>query len=80
MNVRVAKSGEKLETLDETVLDLPEGALIIEDSNRLIDLAGIKGGKVSGISSNTKNIVLQAANFNATTIYKTKKNFKCCKP
>lgn len=76
MYVRRAKAGEKLETLDEQTLALPEGALVIEDSNRLIDLAGIKGGKVSGISANTKNIFLQAANFHPTTIYKTKKLLK----
>ncbi|HEX9722548.1 MAG TPA: phenylalanine--tRNA ligase subunit beta [Candidatus Paceibacterota bacterium] len=76
MYVRRAKAGEKLETLDDQTLTLPEGALVIEDANRLIDLAGMKGGKVSGISPNTKNIFLQAAHFNATTIYKTKKILK----
>jgi phenylalanyl-tRNA synthetase beta chain len=76
MNVRAAKAGEKLETLDDQVFELPAGALVIEDRERLIDLAGIMGGKVSAISSSasrrTKNIVLQAANFEATGIYKTK--------
>lgn len=80
MYVRRAKAGEKLETLDDQTLTLPEGALVIEDANRLIDLAGIKGGKVSGISASasqrTKNIFLQAANFHPTTIYKTKKILK----
>ena len=76
MNVREAKEGEKLETLDNQVFSLPEGALVIEDAKRLIDLAGIKGGKVSAISLNTQNIVLQAANFNAVAIYRTKSQLK----
>lgn len=76
MNIRGARQGEKLETLDDQALSLPKGALIIEDQNRLIDLAGIKGGKVSGISNTTKNIFLQAANFQAQTIYQTKTQLK----
>ncbi|MEK7542412.1 MAG: phenylalanine--tRNA ligase subunit beta [Patescibacteria group bacterium] len=72
MFIREAKKGEKLETLDEKALTLSEGMLVIQDAHRLIDLAGIKGGKVSGISHNTENIVLQAANFNAASIYQTK--------
>ena len=76
MNIRGAKEGEKLETLDDQTLSLPKGALIIEDQNRLIDLAGIKGGKVSGISAKTKNIFLQAANFQAQAIYQTKAQLK----
>ena len=72
MTIREARADEKLETLDNKTLSLPKGVLVIEDTNRLIDLAGIKGGKVSAISTNTKNIVLQAANFNAETIYRTK--------
>ena len=76
MNIRTAKAQEQLETLDSQILKLPQGALVIEDANGLIDLAGIKGGKESGISENTKNIFLQAANFNAETIYKTKRMLK----
>ncbi|MBI2098370.1 MAG: phenylalanine--tRNA ligase subunit beta [Candidatus Wildermuthbacteria bacterium] len=84
MNVREAKEGEKLETLDNQIFSLPRGALVIEDApstgsgqaKRLIDLAGIKGGKVSAISSGTKHILLQAANFNAATIYRTKSQLK----
>ena len=72
MTIREARADEMLETLDNKTLSLPKGVLVIEDANRLIDLAGIKGGKVSAISERTKNIVLQAANFNAETIYRAK--------
>ena len=73
MILRAAKDKEKIVTLDDEKFDLPKGALIIEDAKRIIDLAGIKGGKVSGINEKTKNIVLQAATFDAKTIYRTKK-------
>ena len=73
MEIRVSKEEEKIETLDDQILALPQGVLVIEDSEGLIDLAGMKGGKASAISSATKNIVLQAANFEAQAIYKAKK-------
>jgi len=73
MIIREAKEGEKIETLDDLTFTLPKGTLVIEDKNRLIDLAGIKGGKYSGIQDNTKNVVLQAASFSGRRIYKTKK-------
>lgn len=76
MTVRQAKEGEQLKTLDNQTFHLPGGALVIEDANRLIDLAGVKGGEVSGIKNRTRNIVLQAANFDSATIYTTKRSLK----
>jgi len=73
MTVRDSKKGEKIVTLEGQTLELSKGALVIEDAKGIIDLAGIKGGKVSGISAKTKNIVLQAASFDAKTMYRTKK-------
>ncbi|MCH7552125.1 phenylalanine--tRNA ligase subunit beta [Patescibacteria group bacterium] len=73
MIVREAKEGESIDTLDDLTFKLPKGALVIEDKGRLIDLAGIKGGKYSSIQQNTKNVVLQAASFSGKHIYKTKK-------
>lgn len=73
MTLRAARDKESIVSLDDEKFDLPKGALIIEDAKRIIDLAGIKGGKVSGITEKTKNIVLQAATFDARTIYRTKK-------
>ena len=73
MRVRMARAGEKVITLDGKTHKLDDGAIIIEDQERLIDLAGIMGGKVSEINSETKNIVLQAANFDRKSIYITAK-------
>ena len=73
MIIREAKEGETIETLDDLTFKLPQGALVIEDKGRLIDLAGMKGGKYSAIQENTKNVVLQSAVFSGKRIYKTKK-------
>lgn len=71
--VREAKAGERLELLDDNEISLQRGALIIEDKKGVIDLAGIKGGKATGITKNTKHIVFQAAVFDRQKTYQTKK-------
>ena len=73
MLVRLSKKGEKIETLDGENYILGAGLLVIEDRGRLIDLAGVMGGKLSGVSGKTKNIVFQAANFNPAIIYTARK-------
>ncbi len=76
MLLRQSKKGEKIITLDDIERTLPADILVIEDKNRLIDLVGIMGGKLSEIDSKTKNIVLQAGNFDRKTLYQTAKNLK----
>jgi len=69
ITVRLSKKGEKLITLDDKKHTLDKDILVIEDQNRLIDLVGIMGGKNSEVDFKTKNIVLQAGNFDRWTIY-----------
>lgn len=73
MILRESKKGEKLVTLDNTKHILDNGILIIENKNKLIDLVGIMGGKLSETDLKTKNIILQAGNFDRQTIYKAAK-------
>lgn len=68
--IRESKKGETLETLDGTPHTLPDGTIVIEDAERLIDLAGIMGGQNSAVSNNTQRILLQAATFDPVHIYK----------
>ncbi len=68
MTVRMAKKNESLELLDGTLLDLNEKDIVIADSDRTLSLAGIKGGKGSGITTLTKNVILEAACFDAGVI------------
>src|SRR3989338_8626180 len=70
MSVREARKGERIETLDGTAHTLPDGAIIIEDAERIIDLAGIMGGENSAVSEETKEIFLQAAVFDPVRIYR----------
>ncbi len=72
---RFAKSGEKLITLDDKELELDEATLVIADDEKPLGLAGIKGGKFSGISASTTSIILESANFNSTLIRKTSQKY-----
>lgn len=75
MTVRLSKNGEsKLETLDGAKHDLGSDTIIIEDSERIIDLAGIKGGANTEINKDTTIVVFQAAIFDPALIRKTTKN------
>jgi phenylalanyl-tRNA synthetase beta chain len=69
--VRFAKEGEELVTLDNQKIDLDSSILVIADSQKPIALAGIKGGKCAEIGENTKNIIIESANFNSIVIRRT---------
>lgn len=71
MIVRESKKGETITTLDGASHTLPDGTIVIQDAERLIDLAGIMGGENSAVSSSTKKILLQAAVFDPEKIYST---------
>lgn len=68
MVVRGAKAGEEVVTLDGERRRLKAGMPIIQDSEKLIDLAGIMGGQNSEVGESTTTIVLQAANFDGIAI------------
>ena len=66
--VRKAKKSEKITTLDNQEIAPDESVLIIADHKGLLAIAGIKGGKKAEITKDTKNIILEAANFEQTNI------------
>ena len=61
--VRRSRTGETIQTLDDTERQVPENALLITDSKEPIALAGIMGGMYSEISQKTKNVFLESAYF-----------------
>jgi phenylalanyl-tRNA synthetase beta chain len=70
--VRRANEGEEINLLDKGIQKLSNEDLLITDGKRPAALAGIKGARIAEIDDNTKNIVLEAASFNATNIRKTR--------
>jgi phenylalanyl-tRNA synthetase beta chain len=75
LSARYAKVGETLTTLDDKSLTLDEKTLVIADSEKPLGLAGIKGGKFSGVSSTTSSVIVESANFNGPLIRKTSQKY-----
>lgn len=73
--IRQAKDGESLTTLDNRDWKLKTSDLVIADSSSVLAVAGIKGGKKPEVDESTKNIILEVANFNPTSIRKTAQVF-----
>ena len=71
--VRNGKVGENITTLDKKEIKLDESILVIADEKYPLAIAGIKGGTIAEVDMNTKNIVIEVANFHPTTTRKTSK-------
>lgn len=71
LNVRRAKKQEVFISLDQKQFKLTDSMLVIADSKDVLALAGIKGGKKAEITLETKNILLEGANFDSLSIRKT---------
>lgn len=71
--VRRAIEGEKIRTIDDSVRILDKGALVIADEEKAVAIAGIMGGKDTEINQDTKNVLLESANFYGPSIMRTSK-------
>lgn len=66
ITVRRAKKGEKIMTLDHEKKTLNEDIQVIADGKRPVAVAGVIGGEETGVTEQTKTIVLEVANFDPT--------------
>ncbi len=71
INVRAAKSGEKLNALDGKNYELCEGQIVIADDSGAIALGGIIGGVETECTEDTVNVFLEAAYFDPYRIART---------
>lgn len=69
--VRAGHENEKLVTLDEQERELNSEDIVISDGVKAVALGGVMGGQNSEITENTKNILLEVANFNSQNVRKT---------
>jgi phenylalanyl-tRNA synthetase beta chain len=74
--VRRARKGESLRTLDGVDRRLEPDDLLIADAERAIALAGIMGGEETEIGEGTTKVLLEAANFEPFTIFKTSERLR----
>jgi phenylalanyl-tRNA synthetase beta chain len=69
--VRPARPGERMETLDGVVRELKPTDLLITDTAGPIAIAGVMGGADTEVSHDSRNVLLEAANFNYFSIRRT---------
>lgn len=63
IHVRKAADGEHIVALDEKEYELNSSMLVIADKSKPLAIAGVMGGQYSGIASDTKAVLLEAAKF-----------------
>ena len=71
LEARMARNGEKVSLLNGKEYELTTDDIVIADGEGVIGLAGIMGGTDTEVSSDTKNIVLECANFDMYALRRT---------
>jgi phenylalanyl-tRNA synthetase beta chain len=74
--VRLARAGETLRTLDGVDRQLEPYDLLIADAERAVALAGIMGGAETEIGDETTDVLLEAANFEPYTIFRSSERLR----
>ncbi len=69
--VRRARAGESLLTLDDETADLEADDLVICAGERPVALAGVIGGQETGVGDQTDRVLLESANFEASSVRRT---------
>ena len=76
INVRNAKPGEKITTLDGIERELSEEMLVIADAEKPVAVAGVMGGEYSGIMDDTTTVVFESACFDGASVATTAKKLR----
>ena len=71
IDVRFARAGEEITTLDGQLRKLDSEMLLITDEEKAIAIAGVMGGANSEVVSDTIEVLLESAFFNSTSVGKT---------
>jgi phenylalanyl-tRNA synthetase beta chain len=69
--VRAGKTGESIKSLDGETRKIDPDTVVIADSKRAVGLGGIIGGHESEITGATRNVLLECAWFDPSTIRRT---------
>lgn len=68
---RTAAPGEKLTTLDGVEHTLNDFTILVCDTAGALSMAGVMGGAESEVTANTRNVLLEGANWNYINIRRT---------
>ncbi|HEY9562137.1 MAG TPA: phenylalanine--tRNA ligase subunit beta, partial [Nocardioides sp.] len=76
IRVRRASEGEQITTLDGNKRTLSGEDLLITDDSGPIGIAGTMGGETTELSETTTDVVIEAAHFDAVSIFRTERRHK----
>ncbi|HEY4514478.1 MAG TPA: phenylalanine--tRNA ligase subunit beta [Candidatus Paceibacterota bacterium] len=78
IGIRNAKTNEKIETLDGKTYSLADSNLAVVDrnSNTILAIAGVKGGKSAEVDESTTDVILESANFDGIAVRKASQALK----
>ena len=76
ITVRDAHEGETMTTLGGETLTLTSDDLVIADDEGVLALAGVKGGIKAEVTSDTKNIIVEIANFEPISVRHSSRRHK----
>jgi len=68
VQIRLAKQGESLETLDHEARSLDATDLVVADERGALALAGVMGGASSEVSPSTTSVIIESAIFAPTSV------------
>ena len=75
LTVDFARPGEVFESFDGSQFKLDGTELTIRDAERCLALAGIVGGKNSGVEADTQQVFVESAYFNPAQVRRTARKF-----
>ena len=76
ITIRKAKSGEKLTTLLGTEVSLTPGTHILTSGGKPTVILGVVGGKQTGVTTSTTEIILDSGNYDSRVIRKSSRQLK----
>jgi phenylalanyl-tRNA synthetase beta chain len=68
ISVRLSQNNEKFIALGGKEYALPGGLLVICDAEKVLSVAGVMGGELSKVDENTKDILVEVANFQPNAV------------
>ena len=76
INITELQESQTMTSLKDDELSLEKGDIIATDKNDIITLSGIIGAKNSSVTTNSKNIIIEAAVFDKDQISQTSRRLK----
>ncbi len=76
ITIRPAKKGEKVTTLLGTEVELDPETFVLSSGGEVTVIGGIVGGKNTGVTNSTTNIILDAGNYDSRVVRKNSRRLK----